>query len=55
MSEKVSYIVTYRDLFLGADRSRKHPDLDGALQFIKVRAIMPELYNNFRLDVQVEE
>jgi hypothetical protein len=54
MNEKFTYIVTYRDLFLGADRSRTHAELESALQFIKFRACMPELYNHFCLNVQKE-
>ena len=47
------YIVTYQDRMLGGERNRVHNDLESALEFIKNRATMPHLYNEFLLDVQM--
>ena len=48
------HLVTYNDLYMGCVRTRVFPDLDEALKFIKMRAIMPEMYNEFKLSIQVE-
>lgn len=44
--------VTYRDLMLGRKRTRDFNNIDQALEFIKMRAWQPHLYNEFTLTVR---
>lgn len=49
--EPPAFSVSYKDLFIGLDRSRKFSTLDDALAFIKFRAESPHLYNQFELEI----
>ena len=49
--EPPKFEVSYKDLFIGLNRSRKFSTLDDALTFIKFRANSPHLYNNFHLEI----
>lgn len=48
---KVDCTVTYTDLMLGIERSRGFDSIDQALEFIRFRALMYDLYNNFKFNV----
>lgn len=44
--------VKYQDILLNRYRTRDFANIGQALEFIKLRAISPHLYNNFTLTIR---
>jgi len=47
----MTYLITYWDAIMDIERARTCHSLEEALNFIKFRALRPNLYNDFRMTI----